>query len=162
MEQESSKNYGPRVASYISVLGWLDLLGLNLGGLILLWFAAELRKKSNGFRKATIAYLGLDIVVPVALLLKMLFDPANPPKMTWFGGDIHISPIVSIAFILAVAVVHLVPVIWLLSPGTRAAFERRAERGLCVRCGYDLRASENRCPECGEPISRPSVDITNP
>jgi hypothetical protein len=34
--------------------------------------------------------------------------------------------------------------------------ERRARKGLCPRCGYDLRATPGRCPECGhDPSATP-------
>jgi len=41
----------------------------------------------------------------------------------------------------------LAPTYWLLGP--RRTLRRRRKLGLCERCGYDLRASPDRCPECG-------------
>jgi hypothetical protein len=42
------------------------------------------------------------------------------------------------------------PGLWYVLWRRRRRTQLRIERGQCVRCGYDLRESPGRCPECGE------------
>ena len=64
---------------------------------------------------------------------------------------------------VAAAALGVVPA-WSLGRFTFAWRRRRsrARRGLCAGCGYDVRASGERCPECGRRIEPPSLPPSAP
>jgi hypothetical protein len=72
------------------------------------------------------------------------------------GGNAFIMVIgIIVPWWFAVGISAMPAGMWYLLWRRRRRAELRMERGQCVRCGYDLRESPGRCPECGgEPITR--------
>src|SRR6266566_1074716 len=54
-------------------------------------------------------------------------------------------------FWLLTTLFALLPLLYLLLLYRLIQKNLRTESGLCPTCGYDLRASPNPCPECGQP-----------
>jgi hypothetical protein len=99
-----------------------------------------------------------------------MLDPAQFADWSWKGFGYQIGPpgksardpgvrawaawVIAPSWLCSAATLVL-PVHW-ASRLIRAARARaRVRNALCPRCGYDLRATPGRCPECGEP--RPLV-----
>jgi hypothetical protein len=54
---------------------------------------------------------------------------------------------------LVIVLISVLPTCWFFWDRKRRRRESRRAKSQCLACGYDLRASKDRCPECGEPIS---------
>lgn len=107
------------------------------------------------------ANLAVDFLTPLP-------PPENPPTgpfqflaysagtaQDWMGrAHVVIVPF----WFLAIAVTILLLLV--LRSESRARRRRwRARHGCCVQCGYDLRASSERCPECGVVIPAAATSV---
>lgn len=67
--------------------------------------------------------------------------------IVWMSGT---SRGFSIPYWFVALLCAIVPMRWLLIQLQRLRASRIAGQGTCITCGYDLRATPDRCPECGK------------
>jgi hypothetical protein len=70
----------------------------------------------------------------------------------WRGGSGSVERQFSAPYPLLLLTLGMMPILWC---GHRLSGRRRQRLrpGLCLACGYDLRATPARCPECGAKTS---------
>ena len=76
-------------------------------------------------------------------------EPFSVPPGSQFNGYVTV---VFVPYWFVVVCAAILPILWVRSSRARDRRIRRRAAGLCVNCGYDLRASGDKCPECGTPV----------
>lgn len=75
----------------------------------------------------------------------------TPPR-GWFSADFSARAAMHPDLGLRLTLPHWFVILFLMGTSfacLRVSRRRRMPHGLCLSCGYDLRATPDRCPECG-------------
>jgi len=135
-----------RTSTYLTVFGWISLVGLNLAGLLYLYLATRLVARSKRARLWTIWIFGIQAMLFVILTVLQLSD-ALAPRLKFWGNELSMGHLPMFGLLGIAIALHSLPVVWLMNATVRRQFNR--EPSECSGCGYDLRATPDRCPECG-------------
>lgn len=81
-------------------------------------------------------------------------DPSQRARLVdWWHRRLGVQVVAADGWLLAVATLGS-PALWIfIKQRSRTLRRRRRRAGCCEGCGFDLRASSGRCPECGSPGS---------
>jgi hypothetical protein len=73
----------------------------------------------------------------------------------WLVSGWFITAFPRASLLLLLLLLGIGAIAWLVA-NRQTRLVERSEAGQCLNCGYDLRATPHRCPECGFPETPPT------
>ena len=125
--------------------GWLAVFNCSFWGMLLLYS----EDATPIWLTSVIICSALVLSFPLAILF--LMECVGVRDRSYSAADVVMGSVL----VGANSLVWGYGVAWLCSVPARLREHRRRgrlRRGLCSKCKYDLRASKDRCPECGTAI----------
>jgi hypothetical protein len=100
--------------------------------------------QAGGFLDLTKAGSGLGIAIEIKQLKEAFSDASRRPLPPG-----HYAVTIDSPYWLPAGLFAILPAIAAVKFVRKRQMKSRESQSLCTTCGYDLRATPNRCPECG-------------
>jgi len=88
-------------------------------------------------------------------LVILPFPPgsANAANMDQLANA-YVHPVLQLPYWLIALMAAFLPIYWLINFKRMRTLKKRINGCFCISCGYDLRATPDRCPECGKAVEK--------
>lgn len=110
------------LSTYLHVLGALQLLGLNLGGFFWFAWASGIREAKQSSRRWVIRIHSIYLALCAFGLAKWFIAPNSMTSINLFSRRVETGRLAVLAFILLLAVIYGLPVLWLMSKKGKQEF----------------------------------------
>lgn len=149
--------FKPKSWTTNSEILFFDNIGLSNGALVLQWESSVAKVASPPVSAANVRFLGGPDPPPIDMAVFRLDRDAmlrypDRPMVTDYEELIENNLRISMLPLVLLSAAWLtVPIVLVIR--RRWDHQVRLQRGLCLKCGYDLRGNESgACPECGAEI----------